>query len=139
MFAIATAAAQSATTNRATRRAHLQGPRIAATAATLATAQDAAREQYYRVFNAQASVSNYDLNSPAVLVARDAYDATVKALVAFHGLDAECHLVDSMTWGYFSDRYKEEVGCRPNYGHFTLGYVKEWLAEPRTGNEGDNY
>lgn len=66
--------------------------------------------------------------TPAVLAARQEYEATVTALTQLFGENAPCHQVDEDMWSFFSDVYKDEVGCRPGEG-WTRPQVKAWLDQ----------
>lgn len=67
---------------------------------------------------------------PAYIEKKEAYQRTVDALHELLGPLAHCARVDTDLWSTFSDIHKSEFGCRPGHGHYTVGYVKEFLATP---------
>jgi hypothetical protein len=68
--------------------------------------------------------------APAVVAARDTYEASVTELVALLGPNAECHQVDCDLWECFHNIYKDDVGCRPRAG-WSLQGVKAYLERRR--------
>jgi len=85
-------------------------------------------EKLYDAHNAAEPGLNFaERNALAsVVAARQAYDESVTKLIEMLGSDVHCCNVDTSQWEFFSNAFKDDVGCRP-HGFWTHSQVQTWL------------